>query len=241
MSIAKKFKSHYKGYISDRSLHVYLQILSLIERRRLVIKSYSRYKQVKSVLNKCEKAGIDMEYTLPEWNKRDDRRLKRISDSIITENQLQEILAGCPDTDNGEQLKLAIEISYHSGLRLSEVLSLTPADIRIGQSIKLTFIGKGSKARYSFLPRWFKDRLKEFNGFTIDSNYTMISFRRICIRLGLNATFHSLRHSFATRMLENGVHIRRIQKLLGHSNLSTTQIYLDIIDSIDENMRTMGY
>ena len=67
------------------------------------------------------------------------------------------------------------------------------------------------------------------------------AFTRIVKKLKIRTTFHGLRHSFATHMLERGISITKVQKLLGHADITTTAIYLHCTEEVDENMRAMGY
>ena len=109
---------------------------------------------------------------MPKWSKREKREIKNIQDKLIDEEELRMILKGLPRTSKGKELGLAIEISYHSGLRLSEVLGLKPEDITFDGSVRLSVIGKGSKARVTFMPLRFKERLiGDFKGFNITAPY----------------------------------------------------------------------
>jgi len=67
------------------------------------------------------------------------------------------------------------------------------------------------------------------------------AFTRIVKKLKIRTTFHGLRHSFATHMLERGISITKVQKLLGHADITTTAIYLHCTEEVDENMRALGY
>jgi site-specific recombinase XerD len=133
-----------------------------------------------------------------------------------------------------------IELSFYSGLRLSEILNLNSSDIKFNESIKLSVKSKGS-GRIVFLPLSFKDRITGFEGFTITLPYVEQAFTRIVNKLKIKTTFHGLRHSFATRMLESGVSITKVQKLLGHADIITTAIYLHCTEGVDDKMRALGY
>ena len=92
------------------------------------------------------------------------------------------------------------------------------------------------------MPLRFKERLiDDFKGFTITAPYVKNAFRRVLDRLGIKSSFHGLRHSFATNLLNNNVKINRVQKCLGHSNIATTSIYLHCVEGVDEDMRALGY
>ncbi len=235
------FINLFQHSLSIPTLFKYVEILNLINENKLIIKSKSRHIQVRAVLNKCKKANIKIDYKLIDWNKKEDKTVKHIYDSIIKEDDLNKILSLCPKTNKGDELRLAIHISYHSGLRLSEVLNITQNNIRISSNIKLTFLGKCSKTRISYLPLYFKDLLCNFTSFTINIGYVENTFKRICEKLNLNYTFHSLRHSFATRILNNGININVLQQLLGHNSIKTTEIYLHMTKEMPYELKNIGY
>ena len=136
-----------------------------------------------------------------------------------------------------------IEVMYSSGLRVSETVNINISDFEEGMSF-LRVLGKGSKTRLvpmgrfavSAIKNWLTERSKIDNdndALFISSRGTRISVRSVQLRLkkmaikqGLPPIHpHMLRHSFATHMLESSGDLRTIQELLGHSSLSTTQIY----------------
>jgi integrase/recombinase XerD len=123
------------------------------------------------------------------------------------------------------QAKIAFLLAYGAGLRLSEVLSIKP------ENIKKTYLevisGKGSKDRNVPKPKGWKDYMTKLLPIKKSGRSLERNFKAACKRAGLNPdyTFHSLRHGFATRLMENGVPLSHIQVLLGHSNISTTNVY----------------
>ena len=135
--------------------------------------------------------------------------------------------------------------AYAGGLRISELIKLKVSDIDSGRMMIRVQEGKGSKDRYTILsPRlleelrtyWKKYRPSYwlFTNFRTKKHITKscahLSFERARKKLKIKkrVTFHSLRHSFATHMLEAGVDIRTIQVLMGHSSLNSTARYLHI-------------
>lgn len=142
--------------------------------------------------------------------------------------------------------RLIIQLLYSGGLRVSEIISLQPKDLDIERKVIVIRQGKGAKDRITLLPESLKDDLlkhllknppkkylfesnrgNKYSNRTIEEIVSQISKKA----LGRNVTPHTLRHSFATHLLESGVDIRYIQKLLGHKNLRTTQIYTHIANS----------
>ena len=136
-----------------------------------------------------------------------------------------------------------IELMYSSGLRVSETVGVNISDFEEDMSF-LIVIGKGTKTRLVPLGRfainaiknWLLERekiVRKTDALFLNSQGTRLSVRSVQIRLkalalkqGLPPIHpHMLRHSFATHMLESSGDLRTIQELLGHSSLSTTQIY----------------
>jgi integrase/recombinase XerD len=131
---------------------------------------------------------------------------------------------------------------YAAGLRLSEVANLRVADIDSQRMMLRVRQGKGQKDRYvmlapSLLPvlrrywRAARPRGWLFPGRTLEHSLSLSSIEKVCRQAGIAAglskpvTVRSLRHSFATHLLEAGTNIRVIQTLLGHRSVSTTQRY----------------
>ncbi|NOR74674.1 MAG: tyrosine-type recombinase/integrase [Draconibacterium sp.] len=140
--------------------------------------------------------------------------------------------------------KCIISIIYSAGLRRSEVLNIKPEDIdSIRMLIKITG-GKGNKDRYSLLSvklledlriyhKEYKPKKWLFEG-QAGGKYSAESVAQILKKALLKSgirkkvTPHTLRHSFATHLLEQGIDLRYIQELLGHSNSKTTEIYTHV-------------
>jgi len=151
--------------------------------------------------------------------------------------------------DFGYRNRAIFETMYGCGLRVSEVVNLKISDIDFGNQV-LRIIGKGSKARivpfYQIINDLLKHYLKEIrpkyvgaeheyvfvnrNGRKLTTRGVEYLLDRVVVENGLTFKIHphTLRHSFATHLLDAGVDLRIVQELLGHSNLSTTQIYTHI-------------
>lgn len=140
--------------------------------------------------------------------------------------------------------RLMLSIVYASGLRVSEVVSIKVKDIDLENKTLLIQRSKGKKDRITILPENLILPLKSIINASVPEDYLFPSnrggkltsrsiqkiFHKAVTKSGIKktATCHSLRHSFATHLLENGVDIRYIQELLGHLNLKTTQIYTKV-------------
>jgi integrase/recombinase XerD len=142
------------------------------------------------------------------------------------------------------QQRMLLQTAYACGLRISELVELQPAHID-GHRQVLKVRGKGQKERLiplsdrllGELRRWWsthRNRQWIFPGITADRHFSTGGVQRMCIKIVARAGFakhvsmHTLRHSYATHLLEAGVDVVTLQKILGHSALSTTAHYLHL-------------
>ncbi len=145
--------------------------------------------------------------------------------------------------------KLIICLLYYAGLRLNEVLNLKWSDIDFDRVTIHIKQGKGSKDRIVFLHEKLKEALLSIGinkqgliliserGNPYDERTVQKIIQNACVKAEIKtrATPHTLRHSFATHLLEAGVDIRYIQELLGHKDLKTTQIYTHVANKEIKN------
>lgn len=137
--------------------------------------------------------------------------------------------------------KLVLMLLYYAGLRLNEVRNLKWQDIDFERELIHLKIAKGEKERVVFLHPKVKEMLLKYGrkeGFILISErkkkydektiQQIVKNAAIKAQISKNVTPHTLRHSFATHLLEAGTDIRYIQQLLGHKNLQTTQIYTHV-------------
>lgn len=141
---------------------------------------------------------------------------------------------------------MALRVCYASGLRLSEVLALQPGDIDAGAMVLHVRRGKGAKPRLALLSPRLLAELREYwravrpsgpwlfpgrdEGRPQSKRALQQAVKRAAAAAGIqrNVTPHSLRHAFATHLLDGGTDLRMIQALLGHSCLGTTGRYLHV-------------
>ena len=159
-----------------------------------------------------------------------------------------------PDTSTalGLRDRALIELLYATGMRVSELVSVRPTDINLGAGY-LTCVGKGSKERLIPIGRVATDWIQRYNEQARPSlvrgsspwvfvnarggRLSRVGFWKILKKYARLASLprdlspHVLRHSFATHLLERGADLRSIQTLLGHADLTTTQIYTHILEA----------
>ncbi len=167
----------------------------------------------------------------------------------ISKSQMEQIfedLKKSKQTNAGLYI-LILKLIYLSGLRISEALNLKWSDIN-HQDNSLYVYGKGSKERKVFIIIDYLVQLKNLeknNQYIFTINKKKISTRSVnkflqnCYDNSLiknKLSSHIFRHSFATTMLENNADIRHIQKLLGHSSISTTEIYTKVAKSMKKRV-----
>jgi site-specific recombinase XerD len=141
--------------------------------------------------------------------------------------------------------RAALMVCYGAGLRISEAVALKVSDIDSQRGLLRIEQGKGHKDRYAMLSPRLLEVLRRYYRAARPQGYLFPSWRRehhLCTtslqlacreaalraRIGKRVTVHTLRHSFATHLLENGADIRIIQVLLGHSRIDTTARYVAV-------------
>lgn len=210
-----------------------------VARRLATIKSFFKYLLSNNIIDVNPAAEVRTPKTpksLPVF----------ISEKLIDE------LMNIPDlgTMNGIRDKAILELFYSTGMRLSELVQLNFGDFQFEQQL-IRVLGKGQKerlipygnrAKLSLEYYWQKRGINLRTAERTEPCFVGIKNRRISIRTvqrrvkiyfqqvtdGLSLGPHTLRHSFATHMLERGADIRALKDLLGHSSLSSTQVYTHI-------------
>ena len=166
---------------------------------------------------------------------------------ILSFNEIKELFAQC-DIEDIWQLRdrLAMELLYSSGLRVSELIDLKNQNVLFDIEF-LRVVGKGNKERLVPTSSDALKLLKKFNelainirkvnnlilnrrGLNISRQYIWQMLRKYAKKAGIAKKVypHIFRHSFATHLIENGADLRSVQEMLGHADISTTQIYTHI-------------
>lgn len=173
------------------------------------------------------------------------RRLPR----VLSRGELAALLAHPPTLDFASiTARMAAELLFATGIRVAELAALRDADIDLAAGV-ITVIGKGSRQRRVYIPdgeicdlivAYRHARNPDCDSFLTNSRGGPASpqyIRRLVRQLGENAaitrrvTPHMFRHSIATYLLEEGVDIRYVQRLLGHRSIVTTEIYTHVADA----------
>ena len=160
---------------------------------------------------------------------------------VLTKNEIKALILATKAKRN----RLIVQFLYSTGCRVSECVNLQTIDLNLKERTGTVKGGKGNKDRMIILSNdWAKiakkyiDKKKvksqfvfsKKNGTQISSDTVQRIVKKAAKKAGIEkeVTPHTLRHSYATHLLEAGENIRKIQELLGHSNLNTTQIYTQI-------------
>jgi integrase/recombinase XerD len=156
------------------------------------------------------------------------------------------------DSTNFAKSKIILKMLYSSGLRISELVNLTPKDLDFQQNLGWVRKGKGSKDRMFKIAESIKKPLQKYisenpkNKYLFSEDSPMsprnvqIMIKKAAKKANINkkVTPHTLRHSFATHLLERGENLLVIQQLLGHENLETTRIYTHISQDQIKNVKS---
>src|SRR3989344_439587 len=158
---------------------------------------------------------------------------------VLTKNEVRDLI----ESTDTVKTRLIVSLLYSTGLRASELVNLKMSDLNLEDKTGWVRRGKGSKDRLFMMSESLSKELKEYfeskgkeNEFVFSKNkpLTTRNIQKIIKgasgRSGITkkTTTHTLRHSFATHLLEQGIDIRVIQAMLGHSSLSTTQVYTHV-------------
>jgi site-specific recombinase XerD len=236
-----------------RRFRVYLARLPGRNRRPMALTTQSYHViALRSFLRWCAK--VDLPAPSPE--KIDVPKARSHSLVFLNPDQLQRLLSAPPaDNLQGLRDRALLETLFSTGLRVSELASLNRDQIDLSRR-EFSVIGKGGRARVVFLSaraaawleRYLRQRRDHFSPLFIrfagkkpdpaarDESFRLTprSIERLVEKyrkragISVHVTPHSLRHSFASDLLQGGANLREVQELLGHKNVSTTQIYTHV-------------
>lgn len=249
--------AQYKEYLTERGIHNWNEvdrfvILDFLQKLRDENKAASSVVRMMSALRQFHLflRQEDLTNDNPMQHIDSPKKQEHLPDTLSMEEV--EKLIETPDvtTPLGLRNRAILETMYATGLRVSELISLKRDDLHLSMGLIQT-IGKGNKERIipigdiaaQWLERYFVDsrpklvKNKElpevfvnFHGNKLTRQGIWKNIKAIVKEAGIqkDVTPHTLRHSFATHLLENGADLRMVQELLGHSSISTTQIYTHV-------------
>ena len=164
-----------------------------------------------------------------------DRKLPE----VLTKGEVRNLI----ESTDTVKSRLIVSLLYSTGLRVSELVNLRVSDLNLEEKTGWVRRGKGGKDRLFVMSDSLSEELKEYFGERGKGNeYVFSKIKPLTTRniqkiikgangragISKKTTPHTLRHSFATHLLEQGIDIRVIQAMLGHSSLSTTQVYTHV-------------
>ncbi|MFH1290446.1 MAG: site-specific tyrosine recombinase/integron integrase [Nanoarchaeota archaeon] len=158
---------------------------------------------------------------------------------VLTKEEVRKLI----DSTDTVKSRLIVSLLYSTGLRVSELVNLKVSEINLNDKTGWVRKGKGSKDRLFVMSEQLAEEFKDyFSTKGKDNEYVFSKSKPLTTRniqkiikgakeranIEKKTTPHTLRHSFATHLLEQGIDIRIIQTMLGHSSLSTTQVYTHV-------------
>jgi site-specific recombinase XerD len=229
--------------LDERSIRDFLSYLKLdhhytaksLNRKIAALRSYFKYLEDERIINRSPMGGIK------------SAKLEKHLPKVLTESEVNDLL-NAPlilNNEKGIRDKAILELLYATGIRISELVGLNLESMDL-ENFTLRVRGKGSKDRMVLFNESAARAIEAYLAIrpNTSSNSLFLSmakkrmskrsieliFDEYLERAGINksASPHTLRHSFATHMLEGGSDLMTIKELLGHENLSTTQIYTNI-------------
>lgn len=244
-----EYKIEHPKEISYKMIRYYLGVLNdnikkstTVSRHLSTIKSYMKFLCREGVISKNPADKVSYP------------KKEKILPKFMFEQEVEQILNSIePDNYLNMRNKFLLEMLYSTGMRVSEIVSVDIDDIK-PENDAIIITGKGNKQRYVFYGRFVQKMLDTYleyrklflkqleissdnSALFLNNNGGRLTVRGVrylvkkivkYAEIQKNITPHTFRHSFATHLLNNGANIRIVQELLGHSNLSTTQIYTHI-------------
>ena len=216
-----------------------------LARKIAAIRSFYRYLHRERI--------VEINPALAIHTPKKDKKLPK----FLTDEEVEKILDNVKiDTPSGYRNRVILEVLFATGMRISELSNLTFENLSLDEN-EIKVLGKGSKERIVLVSERAKKYLKSYienvrplivkgtrlpeptrnspvfinkTGYKLQTQSVRIAIHEVVdkIELPKNVTPHMFRHSFATRLLEKGADLRVVQELLGHANISNTQIYTHV-------------
>jgi site-specific recombinase XerD len=210
-----------KKEISRRTMKTYLYVLS----------RFFRYVEREDLSKHCRERAKEIRMSSP---------IPRVDEDLL--RRMEELKRRISEMGGEKAAIIALLLS--TGMRLSEVLSLRTNDIDLKRRM-IRVIGKGGKERIVYMTSWCAEIVSKYVKGANNDRIFRVSARTVqrWVKELLGVSPHGIRHAFAVMYLARGGNVRALQKILGHSKLSTTEVYLDIARSLVEEdfRRTMDH
>jgi site-specific recombinase XerD len=210
-----------KKEISRRTMKTYLYVLS----------RFFRYVEREDLSKHCRDRAKEIRMSSP---------IPRVDEDML--RRMEELKRRISEMEGEKAAIIALLLS--TGMRLSEVLSLRINDIDLKRRM-IRVIGKGGKERIVYMTSWCAEIVSKYVKGANNDRIFRVSARTVqrWVKELLGVSPHGIRHAFAVMYLARGGNVRALQKILGHSKLSTTEVYLDIARSLVEEdfRRTMDH
>ena len=253
----EKIKGYSKNTITSYKTDIkkYFEYINTKNKKYYEIEKYvqslSKSKYAKSTVNRkivSISSFFNWCINQKKLNIKDIKQIKYIKTerklpTILTSNYINNLLDTIPTSTSKEiRDRTIIEILYSSGLRVSELTNLKLNDFKNNKSLKV--LGKGNKVRilpmtdksFNYMNLWISKYRSEYRN-EKSGNYIFLGVRggkisdreiQRIVNLRLGTFPHSIRHTFATHLLDGGADLRVVQEMLGHTDPSTTQIYTHV-------------
>ncbi len=225
--------------------HLYNKNNNTIARKISTLKSYFKY-----LSRNSNYENIMLKFKLP--------KKKKSLPTFLNYDDLEKVIDSSDYGDFGERNRLIIEMLYATGVRVSELVNIRISDIDFSEKM-IRIHGKGNKERFVFYGEYCEEALNRYiNNLRCklsvkhNSNFLFLnkygskisdrSIRNIVSEIvkntsvSMNVHPHTLRHTFATHLLAQGIDLKSVQFLLGHENLSSTEIYTHVTDEMLRNV-----
>ena len=253
----EKIKGYSKNTITSYKTDIkkYFEYINTKNKKYYEIEKYvqslSKSKYAKSTVNRkivSISSFFNWCINQKKLNIKDIKQIKNLKNerklpTILTSNYINNLLDTIPTSTSKEiRDRTIIEILYSSGLRVSELTNLKVNDFKNNKSLKV--LGKGNKVRilpmtdksFNYMNLWISKYRSEYKN-EKSGNYIFLGVRggkisdreiQRIVNLRLGTFPHSIRHTFATHLLDGGADLRVVQEMLGHTDPSTTQIYTHV-------------
>ena len=225
--------------------YLYNKSNSTVSRKISTLKSYYKYLSKNS-----NYSNLMTKFRLP--------KKKKSLPTFLNYSDLEELINASGEGEYGERNRLIIEMLYATGVRVSELVNIKLSDIDTEEKM-IRIHGKGSKERFVFYGEYCEEALNKYTNdlrrkLSVKSDCDFLFLNKYGGRISdrsirniineiikntsvkMNVHPHTLRHTFATHLLTQGIDLKSVQFLLGHENLSSTEIYTHVTDEMLRNV-----